>query len=648
VPPSYCASFRAARMLATISSARLRPSSTPSSVALSPCIRYELSGTIFAKMPKPATYITFRELFDRLPTKEELNATMKGLNAFNTVLLTSRLNTMFRHSMWTKNPQDVNSIEKFQRWFALVFFDQETKQRLESRFGEQNPLRRPVCHPLQLLNVMRLALCVSEGDDSARPDTAQPYTHQLGTASLMVNDLFLTAQEQENLKVGSNDDRRKQLMLQWLPSIEISNPTPLRNLLFRSFGTYGIALRDPQLLARIRKECGGLNIEHDFEALLRIPLMGWLSLVFGVQSLFLIRTQEEFMNKPELFLTNRRTILQDSNLTQSQIDSFFDMLSMSFDELRLEMQKERPVDERLDIVPFKSKPFFATSVDNYACVDLGLLTEKLHNGPYFLLSNKMPEKERWKVFNAWGLVFEFYVSWLLTSLSGRHAAVLYPDTCWEDDKRKAFDALFVKKRMVAVMEFKGGFLPQDARYSNDLDTFMDALQTRIGAGCRQLARDIAAWFPENGEGRKLLDVTVPSNTLFVLPVLVVQDLMLRTPFINYFLNQRFQSERTSFPVKHGIEVLPLSVVQITQLENLIEMAEAFDLDVMNFLHRRCQLDREMLGELQDFISAIPEAKQGRCSPRFQEIFEKSNDEMCAILFREGKGRQAGHKGSQHL
>jgi hypothetical protein len=300
------------------------------------------------------------------------------------------------------------------------------------------------------------------------------------------------------------------------------------------------------------------------------------------------------------------------------------------------MQKERPVDERLDIVPFKSKPFFATFVDNYACVDLGLLTEKLHNGPYFLLSNKFPEKERWKVFNAWGLVFEFYVNWLLKSLSGRHSAVLHPDTCWEDDKRKAFDALFVKKRMVVVMEFKGGFLPQDARYSNDLNTFMDALQGRIGAGCHQLARDIATLFPASGEPRKLLDVTVPSNTLFVLPVLVVQDLILRTPFINYFLNQRFQSERTTFPVRRGIEVLPLSVLQITHLENLIEMAEAFDLDVMNFLHRRCQLDTEMLGELQDFISAIPEAKQDRCSPRFQEIFEKSSNDMCAILFREGK------------
>lgn len=42
-------------------------------------------------MPKPGTFLTYRELFDHLPTKEELANTIKGLNAFNTVILTARL-----------------------------------------------------------------------------------------------------------------------------------------------------------------------------------------------------------------------------------------------------------------------------------------------------------------------------------------------------------------------------------------------------------------------------------------------------------------------------------------------------------------------------------------------------------------------------
>lgn len=590
-------------------------------------------------MPKPATYFTFRELFDRLPTKEELVSTVKGLNAFNTVLLTARLNAMFRHSTWTKNPQDVNALETFQYWFAAAFLDTETKQRLESRFGAQNPARRPVFHPLQSLNVMRLALSLAEGDEMSRPDTSELSRHQLGAACLMVSDLFLSEEELQNLKTGSVDDRRKQLMLQWLASLEISNPTPLRNLLFRSYATYRIVLQDPRLLSRISKECGGLGIEKDFETHFGITLMAWLSLVFGTQALLVMHTREELLNKPETFLINRRSILQNSTLTQTQIDNFFDMLSMTFDELRAEIRKERPVDERLDLVPFKSKPFFVTSPDNYACVDFGLVTEKMHNGPYFLLSNKLPENERGRVFKAWGLLFEAYVNWLLKVLEGRHSAQFYPDTCWEGGN-KSFDSVFVKRRIVAVMEYKGGFLRQDARYSNDLDTFMNDLQNKIGVGCMQLARDIGALFPEEGPAKKLCNVPVPSNALCVLPVMVVQDLILRTPFVNYFLNQRFQSERARFPTRKSIEVLPLNVVQITSLENLVELAEAFDLDVLNVLRQRCNADKEMLWELPDVINSIPDQKD-RMSARLQDIFEKSSDEMCSILFKGFDASKAG-------
>jgi hypothetical protein len=584
-------------------------------------------------MLKRAMYFTYRELFDRLPTKAELDGIIKGLNAFNTVLLTARLNTMLRHATWSRNPQDKRALENFQLWFAGAFLDVDTKQRLQSRFGQENMTRRPVFHPMQFLNIMLLALALADGDENAKPDTSELHSHQFGTACLMVNDLFLSEEEKQNLWTGSIDDRREQLMLQSLASLEISNPTPVRNLYFRSYATYRIVLRDPELLRRIKKECSGLDIEKDFETHFGIALAGWLSLVYGAESLVIRPTQEEFVKKPELFLINRKSILQNSSLSQAQIDGFFDVLSWGFEELRSEIRKERHVDERFDLVPFKSKPFFEASPDTYACVDFGLLTEKLHNGPYFLLSNKLPSDDRWKVFNAWGLLFEAYVNWLLKGLHGRQGAQLYPDTCWEDGE-KTFDAVFIKGRVLAVMEHKGGFLRQDARYSNDLNRFMAELQDKIGKGCAQLARDIGALFPATGTARKLRNVPVRSNTLYVLPVLVVQDLMLRTPFINYFLNKRFQSARAQFPVRNGVAILPLNVVQITDLEDLVELAEAVDLDVLSFLHRRCNKNKEMLWELSDAMSSIPESKKDGQSARLQDVFEKSNDEMCSIFFRD--------------
>jgi hypothetical protein len=581
-------------------------------------------------------YVTYKELFDHLPTMEELNAIVRGLNAVNTVVLTSRLNTMLWHSMLSRNPQDSNSLSDFQYWFAGMLFDEDTRQRIKARLGAQTTEVRRVCVPLQLLNIIRLALSIAEGDENARPDISQAHTYQLGTASLMVNDLLVTTEEQESLKTGSKDDRRKQLMLQLLAPTEVSKPTALRNLFFRSYATYRVVLRDPLLVSRIKKECGGIDIEEDFKRLIGISLMEWISLVYGVQTLLLTRTQEELMNKPESFLLNRKTMLPDSNLSQSQIDGFFEMLSMSFDELRLEIRKgDRKVDDRYDLVPFKSKPLVITAPDNYACIDFGLFSEKLHTGPYFVLSNKLPEDERGKVFKAWGFLFEAYVNWLLQSLHGRHAATFHPDTCWENGNR-SFDAVVVKDKMAVMLEFKGGFLPQEARYSNDLPIFMNALEGRIGAGCHQLARDIGSLFPEKGAGKKLRGVTIPPDTLWVMPVLVVQDLMLRTRFINYFLNQLFQSERALYPVRPDIEVLPLTVVQITDLEDLVEMAEAFNLDVMHFFHWRTQMDREMLSDMEQFLNQIPEHRQSGESERFQGILNKSLGEMYSIFFKDGQ------------
>jgi hypothetical protein len=584
-------------------------------------------------VPKPVRYFTYRELFDRLPTKEELVGIVRGLNGFHTVLLTARASAMFRFAIWSRNPQDAKALEKFQYWLAAAFLDFETKQRLESRFGAQNPADRPVFHPLQLLNVMRLALASAEGDESARPDTSEIHRHQLGTACLMVSDLFLTDNEQQNLKVGSIDDRRKQLMLQSLAALEVSNPTPVRNLFFRLYAMYRIILRDAEFVERVAKECDGLNIESDFESHFGISLMGWLSLVFAAQTVLISRSQDDFLSKPETLLINRRLFLQNSTLEQSQIDGFFEALSMNFDDLRAEIRKERPVDERLDLVPFKSRPFVLVSPDTYACLDFGLLTEKMHNGPYFLLGNKLPEEDRPRVFNAWGLLFEAYVNWLLKGMHARHSARLYPDTRWEDGK-KSFDAVFIKSRVLAVMEYKGGFLRQDARYSNDLATFLADLGEKIGKGCWQLARDVGALFPATGVPKKLVGVPIPSNTLYVLPVLIVQDPMLRSPFINYFLNHRFQSERSRFPTRNSVTVLPLNVVHITDLENLVEMAEAFDLDVLNVLHRRCNASNEMLFEMSDVMAQIPDTRRDLHSARLQDVWKRCNDEMCAILFKD--------------
>jgi hypothetical protein len=580
-------------------------------------------------MPVAKVYITYSELYDRRPTAEEMHALLKGLNAFHTVVFLSRICTMLRHAALSLNKQDAGS---FQRWFAMVFFDDETKGRIEKRFGSEQADRRPICHPLQLLNMIKLSSLFCEGGEDSRADISEFQRHNLGTACLMMNDLFVTPEEVQDINLGTHDERRKQLMVQSLAQIELGNPTSLRNLLFRSYAMYRIVLQDPVLLARIRKDCGGLDIEKEFEKLTGVPIMHWLSLVFGVHTALAIHTQEEYLNRPDIFIMNRKNFVAEPAISQTHIDRFFDLLSLDFNELCVEVRKHRPVDERLDLVPFKAKPLLKTAQDNYVSSDFSLVTEKLHNGPYFVLSTLPPSDDRWRMHNAWGLVFEAYVNWLLRSLDGQDFAVFRADTYWSDGS-KALDAVLVRKKVVVLFEHKGGFLRQDARYSGDVTAFMSDLDLKISEGCIQLARDIGALFPEHGVPKQLRDVVIPADAFCVLPVLVVQDPILKSPFVNYFLNQRFQLEKENFRANSSVKVLPLNVIQVTQLESLVEMAETLGLDFIDTMHRRCNMDPVMGVDLQDFISqTIPEARQMRCSRRFEEIMQRSDDEMSRILF----------------
>ena len=85
------------------------------------------------------------------------------------------------------------------------------------------------------------------------------------------------------------------------------------------------------------------------------------------------------------------------------------------------------------------------------------------------------------------------------------------------------------------------------------------------------------------------------------------------------------------------------MIQITQLETLVEMAETFGTDFIDTLYKRCNVDPIMGVDLQDFISRMPESKQMRCSKRFDEMMTKSQEEMETILFGAGYKAESGQQ-----
>lgn len=171
--------------------------------------------------------------------------------------------------------------------------------------------------------------------------------------------------------------------------------------------------------------------------------------------------------------------------------------------------EHRPTDWRFDFVPFKARPLIEVQTDKFLCTDIGFLIEKMHSGVYWAIFDGLSEAERPRLFKAWGILFEEYVNWFLTDRALTTPLLFYSAPKWRDG-REYFDGAFVQDSRFMPMEYKGGFIKIEARYSGNPNAFESDLDLKIAEGCQQLASDPSIWWNAN---RGRLRVSQCSNRL---------------------------------------------------------------------------------------------------------------------------------------
>jgi hypothetical protein len=117
----------------------------------------------------------------------------------------------------------------------------------------------------------------------------------------------------------------------------------------------------------------------------------------------------------------------------------------------------------------------------------------------------------------------------------------------------------------------------------------------------------------------------------VLPVLVVQDHGLRGLFLNWWLNKEFIRMMRSHTLRTEIEVLPLNVVNIQELETLVDSVESASFDFIYALHHKAVRDPEMVDDLQNFLLGFP-GYGVRRSKRSLSVLKEIKKEMFSYLF----------------
>lgn len=561
-----------------------------------------------------AVYFRYRELFDRIPDLSELVSIIEKLDRVGTVRLLCQMNADFR--LTRRNREATSGL---QRELAGSLLDDHTIERLEQRFGAEHAADRPIFHPVQILNVLRLVIQHSRG--SSNPLIDDSAKHQVGTACLMMSDFLTTEEERVVLTTDNPESVLRALMIQSLGPFEIQNSSSISHVVYRAHILFSDLLKITAIRDRIKRECEGFDFEQEFSRIVGVPLKHWLYLLIAFYTYLMHYLGKDNDRHPEHLSFEGKRFTDKSRIEHREVDVVLRLISSTPHDLKQALQSQRPTEWRYDFVPFKSRPLIELSPDIYFCTDLSFLVEKMHSGVYWAINDGLSTADRPKLFKAWGILFEEYVNSFLSNRTFREPLKFWSRPEWQDGT-ESFDGAFMQDSRFIPIECKGGFLKIEARYSGKLDSFEADLDLKIGEGCRQLARKIQAIFDNASPNRKRLRAIPTDHVTKVVPVVVVQDPILRGPLVNWTLNRTFNHALDRTKLRSGVSVEPLNVVSTHEMETMAESADAGAFDIFHGLQLRCSADPEMKLGLHNFLLNVPGYSEGVSARREQSMAEQ--------------------------
>jgi hypothetical protein len=581
-----------------------------------------------AKTNLVATILEYREIYDRPARLEELVALLQHLDLVTSASLLCQMNADFR---LTKREREATA--KMQQEIAGGLLPDETVRRLKERFGLAHMSDRPIFYPAQMLNVLQLVLEHSAGARNPLADDSARYA--LGEACLMMNDLMMTEGEREAVAPGVEPENvKRSLMVQTLAPFELLNASPITHVAYRSRIMFRELLAKKQVTERIRKECQGFDFEREFLRIAKLPLAHWLVLMLAFYTYLASYLGSDGVRHHEFLVIDRMQFGKETSIQQAEWDAALATVSATPEALKRASNTKGAGDWRLDTVPFRGKPLVELEPGRFHCADIGLLVEKIHCGVFWTIHDGQSTTERPMLSSAWGILFEEYVNWFLGERRFKDFS-FWPRPRWNDET-EAFDGAFMRDAVFMPMEYKGGFLLREARYSGEIGAFEEELESKIVKGCKQLARKIEALFHKRPECRKKLQSIDVTGVTRIVPLLVVQDHILGGPLVNWIINRRFNEVLDRELLRPEVKVDALNVIGIRELETMAESAEGGEFDLIRGLQYKCYADPEMVLNLHNFLCDQEGYGEGK-SRRIATLLDEQLKEAAEYLFGKSEG-----------
>lgn len=558
-------------------------------------------------MPKLGVLLTYSEVYGEKRTLDDLHRILAPFS-FESVLVTlGKINVVMR--TWLNEP-DVEA----DRAVCRLLFGDDLERVEETRRQFEDPA--VAFTRLTVLLVCKQAgkACALEG---RRVDDGEGYL-AIGQCCLIANDLL------DSLRFQPNSPIRDKAV-----SLILYSNYMAREKYVHDIARTQIILTETIKSARARGNANYTDLAKLFEETTGISVSDFVALVFGLTSRYLELTLDHLFRNPGAYFIPA-TFFSKTAIRAEVVNRFLVLISTEPKELQelLRRNAQRPL---ADMVVLQGNPC-VQSGHGLFCLDPISLIEKASSGIYWILNGTHFAKGN-RLFEFWGLLFEEYVNRLLLDAYHVPGAQVIPNPVFADGT-EVCDAAIMEGRDLLLLEHKASILTAEAKYAGDANVFEEDVKKKLvfdgehDKGVLQLANSIKRIL--SGELIEQLGGYTPAR---IFPVLVVQDAVFASPYINQYLNTFFPGYALR---KIGrVTVTPVFVLTIADLEDL--SGYLGEVRLSSVLQEHYAINKNLVHAFGTLPHPLLQRDFWR-DTKTQSFYEQFTDEIIKRLFREGQPR----------
>ena len=454
-------------------------------------------------------------------------------------------------------------------------------QSREDFFRSERCLKENFCSPI-LLNAINVSRELSRNiifnrestlrlfDKSVRistphstraPDATYDARYDLAKCYLIANGLL----EGEHPNFGENltEEERNALLAALIPAFEYRrDSSPGAHIKYS-------LVRSKELLEGLRQRTSStFDVDAIFSQATGLSLQDYQYLILSILSVSLSFSLEDILDGSEIFIDTQRfpdlIPLYDRLLQHTCIP---------IDELALAIETTPSMPN--EFLLLRKYPLMKIAENRIMCIDIGFLLEKLETGVFWIIHRQLNEEESGggkKIIDLRGEVFEDYAASIIKrALSDTGiCAEQYIISPMYDQREQAecTDIAVCGDNTLILLECKAPLLSAKTKFSGDFCTLYDGIKPNAIKGVEQLCTAIQTLGHIDATQRRRVEGIDIPQVRKIYPVLVLSDRMFSFPFMNRFLDSEFQRLATYNDLQAHLEIMPLTVLTIENLESL--------------------------------------------------------------------------------